>query len=580
MHAICSDFEKLYFNETGKIIKLSHSTLSRLAQGGHTIQQANTADKGLLTQIETNCVIDFIIKYGVGKNWTHHFAKKNSACIKVSWVTALEEKWDQGANPHANEAWWNLLCETLTKYNIKPENIYGVDEVGIQAQGGEQERVFGSQKKTPQYQQCAGSRENITVLVTICADGTSQAPAVIFKGSTFQMNCRISYQKKGWTDGEIRVEWIKIFEKEMLAKVAGEWRLLLVDGHNSHYTLGFLQHAHLNQIIILCYPAHTTHIYQGLDVIIFAVLKHFLSKEQDKWLCDKGKKIDKTNFLSIYGQAHVHALSRESILAAFHKTGVHPFNPDVITENMLAPAKESSMEGHLPLPPPTPVPTPGATPSETPTNTRQAAIEDVLKDLSKTDLTYLFSSLHLMTSSDPMATTCTAPISTTLSPFTNLSIIPKTQNKIVLLAALEEKKENDKMKGKLIGNGLPKMLTGDDFYEHVVKFTKWQREQEQQKMERKEAAKSYKEELSTWKVAEEAQKERNKEISMVYHEALDAWEEWKAAAKAAGKACQFKEPRPKMGPRIKATPKPKRVVEDEEVEEGGSKEEADKDDEE
>lgn len=36
-----------------------------------------------------------------------------------------------------------------------------------------------------------------------------------------------------------------------------------------------------NQIVVLCYPVHTTHIYQGLDVIIFAVLKHYLSKERD-----------------------------------------------------------------------------------------------------------------------------------------------------------------------------------------------------------------------------------------------------------------------------------------------------------
>ena len=92
---------------------------------------------------------------------------------------------------------------------------------------------------------------------------------------------RINYQKKGWTNGEIRAEWIKIFEKETAGKANGQYQLLLVDGHNSHYTLAFLLHARLNQIIILCCLAHTTHIYQGLNVVIFAGLKHFLSKEWD-----------------------------------------------------------------------------------------------------------------------------------------------------------------------------------------------------------------------------------------------------------------------------------------------------------
>ena len=76
--------------------------------------------------------------------------------------------------------------ETLTNYKITSENIYGVDEIGIQPQGGEHECVFGVKKKMPQYQQHGGNHENITVLVTICADGTSQAPAVIFKGSAYQ----------------------------------------------------------------------------------------------------------------------------------------------------------------------------------------------------------------------------------------------------------------------------------------------------------------------------------------------------------------------------------------------------------
>ena len=34
---------------------------------------------------------------------------------------------------------------------------------------------------------------------------------------------RISYQKKGWTDGEIGAEWIKIFEKGTAGKANGQY---------------------------------------------------------------------------------------------------------------------------------------------------------------------------------------------------------------------------------------------------------------------------------------------------------------------------------------------------------------------
>jgi hypothetical protein len=218
MRTVCYDFEQLFYNETGNRIKLSPSVLDRLVKGGHTLQQAHD-EKTYLTPAKTDLVIKFVVECGdrgfplsyrwlkehvdeilkarladgfpeggVGKNWTQRFSSRNRDCLKVLWATSLQEKRGQGANPYANEAWWKLLRGVLEKYGIKLENIYGGDEVGIQTQTGEQERVFGSRKKKgPQYQQRAGTRENITVLVTICADGTSQAPAVIFKGNGYQV---------------------------------------------------------------------------------------------------------------------------------------------------------------------------------------------------------------------------------------------------------------------------------------------------------------------------------------------------------------------------------------------------------
>ena len=81
-----------------------------------------------------------------------------------------------------------MLGEIIEKYMIKPKNIYGSDEVGIQAQGqGECEFVFGSRTKAAPYQQRSGLHENITVIITICADGSTTPPAVIFKGSAYNI---------------------------------------------------------------------------------------------------------------------------------------------------------------------------------------------------------------------------------------------------------------------------------------------------------------------------------------------------------------------------------------------------------
>lgn len=160
---------------------------------------------------------------------------------------------------------------------------------------------------------------------------------------------RLGYQKKGWTDGEISIEWIKIFDKKTHAKANGKYWLLVVDGHNSYYTSKFLRYAHKNQIIVICYPTHATHLYQGLDVIVFSVLKTYLSDEQDKQFWETGLPINKNNFLHILWKAWICALTPDIIKTAFQKTAIHPFDPSVIQSHQLALSKETSCKAYLPV---------------------------------------------------------------------------------------------------------------------------------------------------------------------------------------------------------------------------------------
>ncbi|KIJ59142.1 hypothetical protein HYDPIDRAFT_101249 [Hydnomerulius pinastri MD-312] len=49
------------------------------------------------------------------------------------------------------------------------------------------------------------------------------------------------------------------------------------------------------------------------------------------------------------------------------------------------------------------------------------------------------------------------------------------------LAFKEEKLANPDAPGKLVEDGLPRLLSGDEFYERVVEFTQWQKEKELEK---------------------------------------------------------------------------------------------------
>ena len=47
------------------------------------------------------------------------------------------------------------------------------------------ERIVGHRGSKIQHKSGSANRENVTALVTICADGTTLKPTVIFKGRNF-----------------------------------------------------------------------------------------------------------------------------------------------------------------------------------------------------------------------------------------------------------------------------------------------------------------------------------------------------------------------------------------------------------
>jgi len=102
------------------------------------------------------------------------------------WSTPLDGSWGRTVNPVTKEEYFKILKVVREKHDIPDWLVYGADETGIQSGIGVTERVIGPAGAKMQHQQRSGMRENITVLPTICADGTSIAPTVIYKGEAFQ----------------------------------------------------------------------------------------------------------------------------------------------------------------------------------------------------------------------------------------------------------------------------------------------------------------------------------------------------------------------------------------------------------
>ena len=66
-------------------------------------------------------------------------------------------------------------------------------------------------------------------------------------------------------------------------------------------------------------------------------------------------KVTKGDFTKVFGNVFHKVFIVLTVLAAFEKTGIHPYNPNVITPQMMKASEPSSLIGLLPIPMPSPI---------------------------------------------------------------------------------------------------------------------------------------------------------------------------------------------------------------------------------
>ena len=67
----------------------------------------------------------------VGATWPKRFCKCHPD-LKMKMTTRLEKARAKALNQHAVNEFFNILTEMITEYNILPENLYNMDEKGLQ----------------------------------------------------------------------------------------------------------------------------------------------------------------------------------------------------------------------------------------------------------------------------------------------------------------------------------------------------------------------------------------------------------------------------------------------------------------
>jgi hypothetical protein len=128
------------------------------------------------------------------------------------------------------------------------------------------------------------------------------------------------------------MEWFKIiFEPETRKVKKGEYCILLFDGHRSHLIYQVVAFCKENNIILLCLPSHSMYLFQPCDIGAFLLLADTYRKilnNKTRW--GASYSIDKLMFLEILRKARIVSLNEYNIKRSWEKTGLFPFDPEVV----------------------------------------------------------------------------------------------------------------------------------------------------------------------------------------------------------------------------------------------------------
>jgi hypothetical protein len=205
--------QRLSGQAIARIYKVNAGTLLRLAKGTVSMSAFN-ASKQKVTPPEERVMVDYAkecanqalpcthadltkIAEGMvrsripdavmGKKWSSGFLTRHHDELAGHWSRPLELIRASSLNPETVRHWFfdivkkNIINDEL----VAPRHMWGVDEAGIAQSGQSTERVIGKRGSKGQHKSGGGGKKQTTVLVFICADGTTSRPTVIFEGKNF-----------------------------------------------------------------------------------------------------------------------------------------------------------------------------------------------------------------------------------------------------------------------------------------------------------------------------------------------------------------------------------------------------------
>ncbi|KAL2885554.1 hypothetical protein HOO65_070016 [Ceratocystis lukuohia] len=360
---------KLSPYRASEIYKVSYRTLQRRCNG--TPSRRDTIPKSRrLSDLEEQIIVQFILDLDsrgfpprlhgveemanrlladrdalpVGKHWASNFVKRQPD-LDMRFNRRYDYKRAKCEDPAIIRSWFTLVENTIAKYGISLADIYNFDETGFMMGVIATGMVVTSAERHGKAKLVQpGNREWVTVIQAINAEGWAIAPFIVVAGqyhlaswyreSNLPDDWAITTTHNGWTDNKTGLDWLRHFDRHTKGRSTGHYRLLILDGHESHHSVDFEKYCEQNHIITLCMPAHSSHLLQPLDVGCFGPLKKAYGREIEHLTRCSITHVSKTEFFSAFHAAHEAAMTRSNIEGGFRGAGLVPMNAENVISKL------------------------------------------------------------------------------------------------------------------------------------------------------------------------------------------------------------------------------------------------------
>jgi hypothetical protein len=235
------------YTEVAKDFKVDRSTLSRRHQGKQAPRAAKAVQQQKLNPQQEEELIIYIgeltegglpptremiknfasavAESDMGESWVSCFLTRHKTKLTSKWTTGIDRNRHKADSKARYSMYFDLLHWKMQQYNVDAENIYNMDEKGfLIGTTARSKRVFSKaiwQRGQVRAALQDGSREWITTLACVCADGSFLPLAIIFEGKAALQSSWVgdveagkhqvflATSPSGWTNNQLGLAWLE-----------------------------------------------------------------------------------------------------------------------------------------------------------------------------------------------------------------------------------------------------------------------------------------------------------------------------------------------------------------------------------